>query len=201
MEYYFAVLLFSAACGFTPGPNNLMLMTSGLNHGVKKTIPHYFGVILGYGMMLAILGAGLASVFLNYPAIHLTLKYVGVCYILFLAWKIANAGNPDANQELRAPLTFIQGALFQWLNPKGILFAIGSIAAFTSPETMLENLVFIVFANIFIGSMSAATWLMLGTALQKLIQSPKQVMYFNFAMAFFLILSIIPILTMQVGSN
>lgn len=151
--------------------------------------------------MLAILGTGLASIFLKYPVIHLILKYVGICYILFLAWKIANAGNPDADQELRAPLTFIQGALFQWLNPKGVLFAIGSIAAFTAPETMLQNLVFIVFANMFIGFMSAATWLMLGTALKKLIQSPKQLVIFNYSMAFLLALSIVPILNMQVGAN
>lgn len=198
MEYYLAVLVFSAVCGFTPGPNNIMLMTSGLNHGIKKTLPHYFGVVLGYPFMLALLGAGLASIFINFPLVHLALKCIGVVYIIFLAWKIANAGNPDANQKLRAPLSFLQGAAFQWFNPKGVLFAIGSIAAFTSPETMVENLIFIVFANMLVAFASAATWLVLGSGLQRLIQSDKQVLVFNWTMAFLLVLSIVPILTMHI---
>lgn len=199
MEYYLAVLLFSAVAAATPGPNNMMLMASGVNHGVRKSLPHYVGCVLGFALMLAVLGIGLASVFLNYPIIHLVLKYIGISYMLFLAWKIANAGNPKANASLKKPMTFVQAVLFQWVNPKGILFAVSVIAAFTTQETLIANLVFIVVANIFIGATSLGIWLILGSAMQRLIQSNRQVLIFNISMASLLALSVIPILTMEFG--
>ena len=176
-----------------------MLLASGLNHGIKKSLPHFFGCIFGFAFMLALLGIGLASVFFKYPMVHLILKYIGISYMLFLAWKIANAGNPKAKSSLKRPMTFMQGVLFQWVNPKVILFAVSVIAAFTTQETIVANLIFIVLANIFVGMAALGVWLLLGRAMQRLIQSDRQVLIFNIAMALLLALSVIPIMTMEFG--
>jgi len=90
-----------------------MLVVSGLNHGVKKSLPHYFGICVGFPLMVTLIGFGLGSLLLEFPSIYLLIKILGISYLLFLAWKIANAGNFQAKKTLREPLNFLQGAAFQ----------------------------------------------------------------------------------------
>lgn len=101
MEYYLGLLTFTFATSITPGPNNLMLLASGLNHGVKRSLPHYFGISLGFMLMVVLIGLGFGALFVEFPEIFLTIKILGVSYLLFLAWKIANAGRLSANSELK----------------------------------------------------------------------------------------------------
>lgn len=168
-----------------------MLMTSGLNHGIQKTLPHLMGIVIGFPAMVACIGLGLGAVFLNYPIIHQVIKVFGITYLLLLAWKIANAGNPDANRKLKEPLTFIQAAAFQWLNPKAWVIAVGAIATFTTIGNVHIQVLTIILGYLTVGSMSMALWLLLGASLQKLLKSQRHLQYFNIFMAILLVLSVL----------
>ena len=197
MEYYLSIILFCLVTSITPGPNNIMLMASGLNHGVLKTVPHISGIIFGFPLMVATLGFGLGTIFLNYPVIHQIIKIAGISYLLFLAWKIANATNTNTGKQLREPLTFIQAAVFQWLNPKAWVIAIGAIATFTTVGNFQSQVVIIVFAYLFIGAFSMSLWLLMGASLQKILRSQKQLQVFNVVMAILLVMSVAPMVIME----
>lgn len=198
MEFYLSISIFCLVTSITPGPNNIMLMTSGLNHGVLKTAPHFLGIVVGFPLMFAALGFGLGTLFLRYPMIHQIIKILGTGYLLFLAWKIANATNNQANDQLKKPLTFLQAAAFQWLNPKAWVIAIGAIATFTSIGNMASEVITIIIGYLILGSLSMAVWLLLGTSLQRIIRSDRQLRLFNIFMAILLLLSVIPIAIMQI---
>ena len=197
MEYYLSVILFCLVTSITPGPNNIMLMSSGLNHGVLKTIPHISGIIVGFPLMVAALGFGLGTIFLNYPVIHQVIKIVGISYLLFLAWKIANTSNANAGKQLKKPFTFIQSAAFQWLNPKAWVIAIGAIATFTTVGNIEIQVIIIVFTYLFVGAFSMGLWLLMGASLQKILRSQKQFQVFNVAMAILLVMSVAPMVIME----
>ena len=166
-------------------------MTSGLNHGIRKTLPHYFGIMAGFQVMVAVIGLGLGTVFLNYPILHQIIKVFGITYLLFLAWKIANTSNSTASDKLKEPLTFIQAAAFQWINPKAWVIAIGAIATFTTIGNIKLEILIILFGYLSVGSLSMALWLILGASLQKLLHKKKHLQYFNIVMAILLALSVI----------
>ena len=193
MEYYLSIILFCLVTSITPGPNNIMLMSSGLNHGVLKTVPHISGIIVGFPLMVAALGFGLGTLFLNYPVIHQVIKIAGISYLLFLAWKIANTSNANTGKPLKEPLTFMQAAAFQWLNPKAWVIGIGAIATFTTVGNIEIQVIIIVFTYLFVGAFSMGLWLLMGASLQKILRSQNQLKVFNITMAILLVLSIVPI--------
>ena len=192
LEYYFSLCVFTFVAGITPGPNNMMLMASGLNHGFRKSIPHYLGVCIGFPVMVAIVGFGMGTLFSTYPSIYLYIKIAGIIYLIYLAWKIANAGNTKASQKMRAPFSFIQAAAFQWLNPKAWAIAIGALAAFTRKENYTGSVIAVIFVYFIMGLISMGLWLKLGQSLQRFLQNENRVQYFNLTMAALLVLSVIP---------
>lgn len=200
MEIILSIMAFCFVTSITPGPNNIMLLASGLNHGPRKTLPHLLGVILGFPAMVGCIGLGLGSVFFNYPIIHHIVKTLGIVYLLFLAWKIANAGNTSADAHIREPMTFLQALAFQWVNPKAWVMAIGGVAAFTTAGNMVAPVVTIILGYLTIGSFCMVLWLMLGASLQKLLQSERQLRYFNLTMALLLVGSVIPIAIVELSS-
>ena len=119
-----ALTLFAFVSSITPGPNNLMLMASGANFGFRRTLPHMLGVVIGFTLMIVLFGVGLVQVFDLYPISHQILKVVSVIYLLWLAWKIANAAPPEGDvQSEGTPITFFQAALFQCcsiISPEGL---------------------------------------------------------------------------------
>jgi threonine/homoserine/homoserine lactone efflux protein len=132
-----ALSLFALVSSITPGPNNLMLMASGANFGFRRTIPHMLGVGIGFTLMIVLVGIGLVQIFDLYPISHQILKVVSVIYLFWLARKIANAAPPEgdvANES--TPITFIQAALFQWVNPKAWTMALTAITAYTPNQTL-----------------------------------------------------------------
>lgn len=157
------------------------------------------GICIGFPLMVVAIGFGLGAVFTNYPYIHQGIKIVGVIYLLFLAWKIANAANPKASGNIRSPLTFLQAAAFQWVNPKAWLIAIGAIATFTSQENMMRNMAFIVFAYLVTGFICMGFWLGAGASLMRLLEHDKHRRFFNTAMAALLVLSIMPMVVSEFG--
>jgi len=129
-EIVTALIAFAFASSITPGPNNLMLLASGANFGLRRTVPHMLGVSLGHAFMIVLVGAGLMGVFDAYPVAYTILKVVSVAYLLFLTWKIVTAGAPRGDSRSGTPMTFLQAAAFQWVNPKGWAMALTAISSF-----------------------------------------------------------------------
>ena len=194
MEPYLPIFLFCLSSSITPGPNNLMLMASGLNFGVKRTVPHLLGINIGFPLMLAAIGFGLGYVFLTYPGVHTLIKFAGGGYLLFLAWKIAHAASPELDEAAKKPLTLIQAAIFQWVNPKAWVIGIGAIATFTTVDNYHYQLLVIVAGYLTIGAGSMVLWLLMGAFLQRLIRHQKHLHYFNIAMGLVLAISVIPMM-------
>lgn len=191
---YLAIILFAIATCVTPGPNNTMIMTSGLNYGIQRSLPHYLGIILGFPAMVVAVGLGLASLLEQHAVLHLLLKVAGASYLTFLAWKIASAPVSDLSVTEGKPFTFLQAAAFQWVNPKAWVLAVGATATYTvvgsdySLQVLVIAIIFLVF-----GAPCIMLWLWFGASLKRLLQKPESVKYFNYAMATLLMLSLLPV--------
>ena len=164
------LLLFSISMTITPGPNNVMVTASGVNFGYKKTLPHILGITFGFPVMIVLIGVGLGSVFKAFPVIHHILKYIGATYLLYLAWKIATFSNVNNNGDRNKPFTFLQAVIFQWVNPKAWVIALGAIAAFTSigRDVFLEVLL-IAFVFCIVGFPCVSLWTFIGTNIKRLL--------------------------------
>lgn len=190
-----ALLVFVIVTLFTPGPNNTMLMTSGLNFGFRRGLPHLWGVALGFAVMVLAVGVGLGAAFQAYPAAYTVLKYSGALYLLYLAWQIATAGPLEEGETARGrPITFAQGAAFQWLNPKGWVMAVGAVSTYAAVAAFPNNMLLIAFLFGTLGILSSATWLGFGTGLKRMLKSPRAVRAVNIAMALLLVASLWPVL-------
>ena len=193
-ELLWALLLFVVVTLFTPGPNNTMLMTTGLNFGFRRGLPHLWGVALGFAVMVLAVGLGLGAVFQAYPAAHTVLKYAGAAYLLYLAWQIATAGEFKEGAASGQPITFLEAAAFQWLNPKGWVMAVGAVSTYAAVAVFPFNM--LLMAGLFgsLGTLSSATWLGFGTGLKRVLTSPGAVRAVNITMALLLVASLWPIL-------
>src|SRR4030095_4920473 len=130
---------------FTPGPNNLMLMTSGLNFGFRRGMPHLWGVTLGFTALGGTVGLGLGAIFARWPVLYTVLKYGGAAYLLYLAWQIAVSPPPTPGERARAgkPVSFMQAVAFQWVNPKAWVMAVGAITTYAAIAAFRVNVVII----------------------------------------------------------
>ena len=192
-ELLTAFIVFALSTLFTPGPNNVMLMTSGLNFGFGRTLPHMAGVTLGFGFMVLVVGLGLGAVFATYPALYTVLKFVGAAYLLYLAWRIATAGTAKGEARGR-PFTFVEAAAFQWVNVKGWVMAVGAVTAYAALAPFPANMLLIAGIFTVLGVTSAVTWMLFGTGLKRVVSDPGAVRVFNRVMAGLLVLSLIPVL-------
>jgi threonine/homoserine/homoserine lactone efflux protein len=193
MEFFLSVFIFSASATITPGPNNIMLMTSGLNFGALRTLPHYLGVCLGFPVMVVLIGLGFGFLFERFALLHQIIQVIGIAYLLYLAWLIANAAPSALNAEQVKPLSFLQAVLFQWVNPKAWIMATGAVAAFTSGNTdIFIQVLFIALIFLLVTFPSSGIWLFFGVWLKKLFKEPSHQKVFNISMAVLLVLSILP---------
>jgi len=190
---FLPLVTFAVATAITPGPNNIMLTASGANFGFRRTLPHMLGVAIGFTVMVLAIGLGLSEIFERFPLIHEVLRYGGGAYLIYLAYRIATAAPtpPDAAQPAGRPLTFLQAALFQWINPKSWMMAVGAISAYTTVggNLLLES-VFIALTFGAIGLPSTALWAGLGVAIGRLLQTRWALRAFNVAMALLLVASL-----------
>lgn len=192
-DLLFAFSVFAIVSAITPGPNNVMLMASGVNHGVRPTLPHVAGVHLGFTFMLVLVGFGLGSVFSAYPAIYTVMKVVGAVYMLWLALKIAGSGSPREGEHARAPMSFLEGAAFQWINPKAWAMVIGAIAAYTDPERFGASMLAITLVYFIVGAPCSLLWVGFGAGLRRFLSDPRKLRLFNWVMAALLIASLMPV--------
>ena len=188
-----AFALFAFVSSITPGPNNLMLMASGANFGFLRSIPHMLGIGIGFVVMVALVGLGLMRVFDLFPVMHSILKTLSIAYLLYLAWKIAHASTPDQGESDGTPMTFLQAALFQWVNPKAWTMALTAISVYAPDRTMLSvALVAAVFGVINLPCVSS--WTVLGQQMRRILTSPRRLTLFNWTMAALLVASLYPVL-------
>jgi threonine/homoserine/homoserine lactone efflux protein len=185
---------FMVAMGFTPGPNNILVASSGVNFGFRATLPHILGVTVGYPLMLLIVGIGLAKVFMAVPAIHWVLKYVCILYLLYLAWRIAVASAMGEARRTSKPLNFMQAAAFQWVNGKGWVVALSAVTTYTVVNRTLPLQIFaLAIIALVITFASVCCWTFFGALLRRYLHTEKRRRWFNYSMAALLIVSIIPV--------
>jgi threonine/homoserine/homoserine lactone efflux protein len=195
MELYLAIFIFGVSTGITPGPNNIMLMTSGMNFGIKRSIPHVLGICVGFPVMIILIGLGFSIVFEKFPILHEVIKILGLVYLLYLSWLIANASPDKLESKESKPFTFLQAALFQWVNPKAWVVATSSISAYTTLEGNIYSQVFIIAISFFFAAIIAtSTWLVFGKGIKQVLQSTKQQRIFNISMAALLVASVFPVI-------
>lgn len=188
-----ALAAFALATSITPGPNNLMLMASGANFGFRRTVPHMLGVGLGFVFMVVLVGVGLIQLFDAYPESYTILKVLSVAYLVFLAWKIATAAPADGSKPTGRPFTFIQAALFQWVNPKAWAMALTAVSVYAPSQNLAAiTLVAVIFGAINLPSVGS--WTLLGEQMQRLLTSPRRLRVFNVTMATLLLASLYPVL-------
>jgi threonine/homoserine/homoserine lactone efflux protein len=193
-EQFAALIGFAFVTSITPGPNNMMLIASGANFGFWRSVPHMLGISLGHMAMTLIVGLGLAGVVQQEPRILIVLKWVSVAYLLWLAWKLANAAAPGAAATGARPMTFLGAALFQWVNPKAWTMSLGAVSAYaTNPTPMVVALIAATFAVINLPSVSV--WTIAGQELRRFLTSPARLTAFNWTMAALLVASLWPVLT------
>ena len=190
-----AFVMFAAVMFFTPGPNNIMLMASGLNYGFRRTLPHVAGVTLGFSFLVAVIGFGLGAVFAAYPVLHTILRYAGIAYLVYLAIVIAMSAPAETGEGSKGrPMTFLGAALFQWVNVKGWVIAVGAVTAYAAIAAYPLNVALLSIMLFVVGLGSSITWVLLGTSLQALVKSPRAVRIFNIVMALLLLASLYPVL-------
>ncbi|NNF25110.1 MAG: LysE family translocator [Rhodobacteraceae bacterium] len=192
MDVFLALTAFAFVSSITPGPNNLMLMASGANFGLRRTGPHMLGVALGFSLMVVLVGVGLAELFQRVPAAHTALKIVSVLYLGWLAWKIARAAPPREGAAGGRPFTFLQAAAFQWVNPKAWAMALTAVTVYAGGDLNTILAVAAVFGAVNLPSITV--WVMLGRQMRRFLTSPQRLAAFNWTMAALLIGSLYPVL-------
>ncbi|MEZ5926829.1 MAG: LysE family translocator [Hyphomicrobiaceae bacterium] len=185
---------FAFVTSVTPGPNNMMLLASGVNHGFRRTIPHMLGVSIGFVLMVVLVGLGLGQLLEANPTVYGVLKIVSLVYMVWLAWRIATSGPiaGEPGESSGRPMTFIEAALFQWVNPKAWAMALTATAAYTTPANFLPSLLLMGLIFGIINLPSVGVWTLCGVGLRRLLQTPRFVRIFNVSMAILLIVSMLP---------
>ncbi|MBR9865293.1 MAG: LysE family translocator [Rhodobacteraceae bacterium] len=187
---------FAFVSSITPGPNNLMLMASGANFGFTRSIPHMLGIGIGFTVMILLVGLGLIGLFDLFPVSYTLLKIFSIAYLCWLAWKIANAAPPSAGESGGIPMTFLQAALFQWVNPKAWSMALTAITAY-APERTVGSIVMVGLVFGIINLPCVSTWTVMGQQIRRILNRPRWLRAFNIFMALLLVLSALPVLLLK----
>ncbi|HGN2346000.1 TPA: LysE family translocator [Proteus mirabilis] len=194
-DIFLSLAIFSFVTSITPGPNNIMLLASGINFGFKRTMPHAIGVSLGFFVMLLAVGIGIGALIKSSPIIYNILKYLGALYLLWLAWKTAISHSVEQNSNKQgSPLTLLEAALFQWINPKSWMMAISGITLYTSPQYPYISMLLVAIIFTLINFPCVAIWATFGHSLREQLKNPKILKLFNFIMGGLLALSAISVL-------
>lgn len=189
-----SIVTFAVSMSISPGPNNLMVTASGANFGFLRTVPHMLGVSFGFPAMLLAVGLGLGQALAAWPQVHEVLRYVAAAYLLYLAWRIATAGGPGKAEARGRPFTFLQAALFQWVNPKAWVIALSAVATYTTVEgDALHQISLIGGVFVVAAFLSLCVWAAFGTLIAGVLTSPRALRAFNLFMAALLVLSLVPV--------
>ena len=193
IEILLALCAFAFVSSVTPGPNNLMLMTSGANYGIRRSMPHFLGVVLGFLLMIMLVGVGLVRVFDAYPVSHDILRVLSIAYLSYLALKIATA-RPGMAAAAGRFLTTLQAVLFQWVNPKAWAMALTALTVY-SPGQGFAMVTLVALVCALVNTPSVFVWVLLGSQLQRWLRNDFRLRCFNCAMALLLLASLYPVIS------
>ena len=194
-----SLAIFAFVASITPGPNNLMLMASGANFGLRRTGPHMAGVSLGFPAMILIIGLAFGGLIAAAPQVYGVLRWVSMAYLLWLAWKIATAKGVGGDTAGAKPMTFLQAVAFQWLNPKAWAAALGGVSLYAARDHFAINVVLVATTFAVVGAPSIIGWTAFGLGLKRFLARPRTLRVFNLSMAALLVLSLYPMLTEHFG--
>jgi threonine/homoserine/homoserine lactone efflux protein len=194
LDAVIAASLFTVVSYITPGPNNTMILASGVNFGLRRSMPHLLGICLGFGFMLVVVGLGLQSVFARYPVVLEVLRYAGAAYLLWLAFQLATTRHSSTESRSAArPLSFIGAAAFQWVNPKAWVMAVTAMSTYLPAEASLVQVLLLSALMTVVGSPCVLCWAAFGNAMRSFLQDPLRLRIFNIAMALGLVASLYPL--------
>ncbi|WP_281984095.1 LysE family translocator [Thalassorhabdomicrobium marinisediminis] len=199
LDVLLALITFAFVSSITPGPNNTMLMASGANFGIWRSLPHMLGVAIGFTVMIVLVGLGLMQVFDAFPIMNTVLKVLSVAYLVWLAWKIARAAPslPDAPETSGTPMTFLQAAAFQWVNPKAWTMAVYAVTNFATGTNGHRSVLAVLLVALIFGLVNLpciGSWTVLGQQMRRFLTSPGRLRAFNGTMALLLLATLVPIL-------
>lgn len=193
-ELFLSLLAFAFVSAMTPGPNNTMLLASGVNFGFFQTRAHILGVVIGFTVLLLAIALGVGRLLVLVPGLYSVLRIISIAYLLWLAWRIGSAGatDPVVSGEAR-PMTFMEAALFQWVNPKGWMVCLSVAANYIRPETLWSDVATLATVITIVSAISASSWAFFGSSLRPLLQNERSMRVFNVVMAVALVASLWPI--------
>jgi threonine/homoserine/homoserine lactone efflux protein len=180
----------------TPGPNNIMVLSSGARFGVRHTLPHLMGITLGFIVLLATMYAGLASVVTRLPVLQSMLTVSCSAYLIWIAWKLLGArrknANPEEHLERARPWRWFEAVAFQLVNPKGWGMAV-SCAGLVTKQGMVSGwgLALLIGAAVIINFPSVCLWAICGATVSRWLDTPLRFRIFNGAMALLLLMTAI----------
>ncbi|MBG3129053.1 MULTISPECIES: LysE family translocator [Proteus] len=178
-----AIFLFIAA--ITPGPNNLLLTSSGANVGFKSSLKLMAGIMLGMQCVLLSSAFGVAALLIIYPALHIGLKIVGSAYLLWLAWKTATSSYQRLDIPAKTPqaVSWFQGGLLQFLNPKAWMMGLGAVGSFSlSGDAYFSSVIAISIVMVIVNFVAGIVWILGGTLISLFLQSRQSWFIFNISM-------------------
>ena len=195
-----AASLFSFVSSITPGPNNMMMLASGVNFGFRRSVPHWLGICGGFTFMLCAVGLGLHTLLADHPALYDLMRYTGSAYLIWMAWRLATATATPASQDDDAPksearpLGVWAAAAFQWVNPKAWVMAVTAMSAYLPARAQAMDVVVLALLFGVINLPCVACWAGGGAALRRFLQDPLRLRIFNISMALALLASLYPML-------
>ena len=192
-DVFLALVLFCVVAGVTPGPNNMMLMASGVNYGVRRTLPHLAGVVLGFALMVALVGFGLDAFFRVAPWALPVMRWVGAAYLLWLAWRIARSGAVKDGASAGRPLGLLGAAAFQWINPKGWVMAVSALTTYAVSADYATTVIVVALTCLLVSIPCSGVWVLFGASMRRVLADPRRARPFNWTMGALLVASIAPV--------
>lgn len=194
IEIFLALLVFAFTTSITPGPNNMMLFASGVNFGFVRTIPHMCGIGVGFLVLLLAVGFGLGALLEAVPLVYTALKFAGGAYLVWIAWKIGTSRSLGEGKAGAQPMSFLEAAAFQWVNPKAWVMAVSAMATYTNSANYTMSVLIVGIAFAIVNFPSVSTWAGFGSALREWLSVPVRLKWFNITMALLLVASLWPML-------
>jgi len=194
-ELWIAATLFALASLITPGPNNTMVLSSGLNFGLRRTLPHLFGIAIGFALMQLLVGLGLHNLLAGHPVVLEYLRYVGGAYLLWLAWKlISDHSTPGEAKSKARPMGFWAAAAFQWVNPKAWVMCMSAMSTYLPIDATPQQVLALSCLFLVLGLPCVGSWAAFGSSMRRVLKDPLKLRLFNAAMALALVASLFPLL-------
>tara|TARA_R110002020_G_scaffold39991_1_gene118285 strand:+ start:2506 stop:3099 length:594 start_codon:yes stop_codon:yes gene_type:complete len=194
LETFLSLIVFAFVTSVTPGPNNMMLFASGVNFGIRRTVPHMVGIGVGFFSLLLGVGFGLGALLETLPALYTALKFAGGAYLVYIAWKIGSSRALPDGRVGASPMTLLQAASFQWVNPKAWVMAVTAMAVYTDPANHTLTVLLVGLAFTLTNFPSVSIWAGFGSALRTWLSDPVRLKWFNITMAVLLVASLWPML-------